>query len=314
MIPLSGEQIEIQNRNQRAAVSTTGATLRAYSFGDRPVLDGFNASEVCPGACGQVMAPWPNRIADGRYDFAGENHQLPIDEPELGNAIHGLVRWNEWDVEHQAADRVCFGHRLCAQPGYPFPLDLSVEYRLARSGLVVTFRAVNLGESACPFGFGAHPYYLLRDRAVEAVELCVPAREWLDIDERAIPTAHRPVAGSPLDFREPHRIGKARLDHAFTGLDRDRQEVAEVTLRDETEEIHLWQDRMLDFVHIYTGDTLPEPERRRRSVAVEPMTCAPNAFNSGDGLRLLYPGIPFECRWGIEVSNPGSSHSFRSCP
>jgi aldose 1-epimerase len=301
MVPPAAEQIEIAHGAQRAAFTVTGATLRAYRVADRPVLDGFSEDEVCPGASGQLMAPWPNRIAGGRYDFAGGHHQLPIDEPELGHAIHGLVRWEKWRVAVRAADRVRFAHRLCAQPGYPFPLDLSVEYRLASDGLVVTFRAVNLGETPCPFGFGAHPYYLLRDETVENVELCVPAREWIDVDERSIPTAHRPVAGSPLDFREPHRIGSARLDHAFTGLDRDRREVASITLRDESEEIRLWQDRTLEFVHIYTGDTLPEPERRRRSVAVEPMTCAPNAFNSGDGLRVLDPEVPFECRWGIEV-------------
>jgi len=301
MVPRTDEPIEIALRDQHAAFTVTGATLCAYGVGDRPILDGFAADQVCPGASGQLLAPWPNRIADGTYAFAGSRHHLPIDEPEFGNAIHGLVRWEKWRVDRLSADRVRFGYRLCARPGYPFPLDLSVEYRLARSGLVVTFRATNLGETECPFGYGAHPYYLLRDRSVENVELCVPAREWLEIDERSIPIGHQPVAGTPLDYREPHRIGASRLDHEFTGLDRDREDVARITLRDEVDEIRLWQDRMLDFVHVYTGDTLPEPERRRRAVAVEPMTCAANAFNSGDGLRVLHPKVPFECRWGIEV-------------
>ena len=302
MVSPAAEQIEIALDDQRAAFTVTGATLRDYSLGERSIVDGFAPDEVCPASNGQLLAPWPNRIADGCYDFAGSRHQLRIDEPELGNAIHGLVRWEKWRVERAGADRVRFGHRLSAQPGYPFPLDLSVEYRLSRSGLVVTFRATNLGETPCPFGFGAHPDYLLRDQAVEPVELCVPACEWLEVDERAIPIGHQPVAGTPLDFREPHPIGSVRIDHAFTGLDRDRQEIACITLRDDFDEIRLWQDHTLDFVQIYTGDTLPEPQRRRRSVAVEPMTCAPNAFNSGDGLRLLYPEVPFECRWGIEVA------------
>ena len=302
MVSLAAQQIEITHREQRAAISTTGATLRAYAVGERPVLDGFSATEVCPGACGQLLAPWPNRIADGRYDFAGGHHQLPIDEPELGNAIHGLVRWVEWYVEHQAADRVRFGHRLCAQPGYPFPLDLSVEYRLARAGLVVTFCATNLGETPCPFGYGAHPYYLLRNEAVESVELCVPAREWLEVDDRAIPTVRRPVEGTPLDFRKPHRIGEARIDHAFTGLERDRQEIAAVMLRDDNDEIRLWQDRMFDFVRSH-----------RRHAA---RTGTPPSFDRGgtDDLRperlqqrrWPAPVVPPDCRansaGGIEVA------------
>src|SRR6185503_485936 len=186
MVPPASEEIEIADRTQRAAFTVTGATLRSYNVGDRAILDGFGEGEICPGASGQLMAPWPNRIADGRYAFAGGHHQLPIDEPELGHAIHGLVRWEKWRVARHTTDRVRFAHRLSAQPGYPFELDLSVEYRLARSGLVVTFRALNLGETPCPFGFGAHPYCLLRDENVESVELCVPAREWIEVDERSI--------------------------------------------------------------------------------------------------------------------------------
>ena len=299
----AGDQVEIENGAHCAVVATVGATLRRYAFGDRPLLDGFDASEVCPAGCGQLLAPWPNRIAGGHYDFAGFHHQLPIDELTLGNVIHGLVRWEHWRVERRRADRVRLVHRLCARPGYPFALDLVVEYRLARGGLVVTFRAENLGESRCPFGYGAHPYYLFPGTAVEAIELFVPAREWIEVDEHAIPTGRKPVAGSPIDFNRPHAIGAARIDHAYTGLERDREDVAEVTLRHDGDEIRLWQDRELDFVQIYTGDTLPEPERRRRSVAVEPMSCAPDAFNSGDGLRVLAPGDAFECRWGITLGS-----------
>lgn len=284
-------------------VATVGATVRAYEVEGRSVLDGFGADEVCPGGRGQLLMPWPNRVADGRYELAGTRQQLPIDEVELGHAIHGLVRWSDWRVEDQAPDRVSLRHRLSARPGYPFPLDLFVEYRLSPAGLAVTLVATNVGAESCPFGAGAHPYFMFPDTNVDALELCVRADDWLEMDARSIPRARRPVDRSSVDFRRPRVIGEARLDHAFTHLERDREGIAETVLRHGGGAIRIWQDPSFDYVQVFTGDALPDPPRRRKGVAVEPMTCAPNAFNSGDGLRLLAPGESFTGRWGVSVTS-----------
>jgi aldose 1-epimerase len=296
---LSGEQIDIASGGQRAVITSVGATLRSYTVDDRAVVDGFDADEVCPGGRGQVLMPWPNRIAFGRYEFAGRRQQLPIDEPELGHAIHGLVRWRAWQTETRGPNAVRLRLRLEARPGYPFPLELFVEYRLASSGLSVTFGATNLGKVPCPFGAGAHPYFRVGDVPADEVELCVGAAEWIDVDARSIPTRRRPIEGSPVDFRRPRVIGSAHVDHAFTGLERDGEGVARVLLRSGRRELRVWLDRSFGFVQVYTGDTLPDRSRRRQSIAVEPTTCAPNAFNSGDGLTVLEPGGSFEGSWGV---------------
>ncbi len=296
---LSGEQIEIASGAHRATITSVGATLRAYSAGGRAVIDGFDADEVCPGGRGQILMPWPNRIASGRYEFAGRREQLPIDEPELGHAIHGLVRWAGWQIDTRAADAVRLRHRLEARRGYPFPLELAVEYRLSPSGLAVTFHATNVGRVPCPFGAGAHPYFRVGEARADAVELNVRAAEWLDVDTRSIPTRRRPVDGSHVDFRRPRLIGSAHVDHAFTGLERDDAGIARIRLRADRQELEIWLDRSFGFVQVFTGDTLPDRTRRRHGIAVEPTSCAPNAFNSGDGLMVLAPGGSFEGRWGI---------------
>jgi aldose 1-epimerase len=298
-MPLSGDQVELVCGAQHAIVATVGATLRAYLVGDRVVVDGFRADEVCPGGRGQLLLPWPNRIADGRYAFAGQRYQLPIDEVALGHAIHGLVRWAEWTVEARAADSVRLRHRLAARPGYPFPLDCHVTYRLDPSGLTVLVGATNVGSLPCPFGAGAHPYFAFAGTPADDVELCVPAADWLEVDARSIPLGRRLVEGSGVDYRRPRRIGASQLDHAFTRLERDDEGIARVRLRHGREEIRVWLDRSFGFVQVFTGDTLPDPARRRRAVAVEPTSCAPNAFNSGDGLLVLAPGQAFEGRWGV---------------
>jgi aldose 1-epimerase len=298
-VDLSGDQIELEVAGQRATIVTVGATLRAYAVGDRAVVDGFAADQVCPDGRGQLLMPWPNRIADGRYEFQGRRHQVPVDEPGLGHAIHGLVRWRQWQVQKRARDEVQLSLRLPAQPGYPFVLDLRAGYRLSAGGLSVSLGVTNLSATACPFGAGAHPYFGFAGAWADSVALHVPAQEWLEVDARSIPCEHRQVAGSRLDFRRSHPIGAAHLDHAFTRLERDPEGVASVSLRHGEQEIRVWFDRFFDFVQVYTGDTLPDPQVRRRSVAVEPTTCAPNAFNTGDGLRVLAPGEAAQGRWGV---------------
>ena len=112
---------------------------------------------------GQVLAPWPNRLQDGTYEFEGRRHQLPLSEPEHANAIHGLVRWAAWQARELEPHRVVLGHVLHPRPGYPFALELRVAYELSEAGLAVRMTATNVGVGTCPYGSGAHPYVRRRN-------------------------------------------------------------------------------------------------------------------------------------------------------
>ena len=217
----SGKQIEIACDGHRAIVTSVGATLREYQVDGRPVIDGFDPDEMSPSGRGQVLIPWPNRVAGGHYEFEGAHYDLAIDERSLGHAIDGLVRWANWRVEEADGSVARLRHSLHAHPGYPFELELEIDYRVSASGLTATMGATNVGRTPCPFGAGAHPYLVFPESAVDAVKLCVRAEEWLDVDARSIPIGHRPVGGGPLDYRQPRAIGTARIDHAFAHLERD---------------------------------------------------------------------------------------------
>jgi aldose 1-epimerase len=291
-LPPSGAQVELALGDQRAVVTTVGAGLRTYSAGGRDVLDGYGEDEICPSGRGQLLVPWPNRIEDGSYEFGGRKCQLALDEPERRNAIHGLVRWSEWTVADRAPERVVLEHTLFPSPGYPFALDLQVEYALSEDGLGVRLTATNVGTEPCPYGAGQHPYLAVEADRVDSVELQVPAETVLESNERGLPVGEAPVAGE-LDFREARPIGSTVLDHCFTGLDRDPDGRARVRLGGTT----LWVEESWPYVMVFTGDPLPDVARR--SVAIEPMTCAPNAFRSGDGLVVLEPGETHTGSWGI---------------
>ena len=298
-VAVAGE-VEIASGDQRVSVVTLGGGIRAYALAGRELLDAFAPGERPTSGRGQVLAPWPNRIENGSYEFDGKRMQLPLTEPEHGNAIHGLVRRATWTVVDQAADRVVLDYVLEPQPGYPFPLALGIEYVLSDSGLTVTMMARNLGIEPCPYGSGQHPYLTLGTPTVDSLRLRVPAQTVVLSDERGLPARAESVEGTDYDFRTGRTIGGTVLDNAYSELERDADGRARVLLDDAGGDsgITLWVDESYPYVMVFTGDPLPDVARR--GIAVEPMTCPPNAFRTGESLIRLEPGESVASRWGIE--------------
>jgi aldose 1-epimerase len=295
----SGQQIEIAHADQQAVIVEVGAGLRTYTASGRELLDGYGVDEMSTSGRGQVLIPWPNRIRDGNYTFEGEPHQLPLNDVADRNAIHGLVRWAAWTVAEREPHRVVMQHLVHPRPGYPFSLLLAIDYRLSEDGLRVQTTATNRGPTPCPFGSGAHPYLTVGTETVDSAILSAPGRTVLRSDERGIPVGAEAVDDSDFDFRRPRPIGDARLDNAFTDLERDDDGLARVQLRDPHGggSLTLWVDETHPYLMLFTGDPLPDVARR--SLAVEPMTCPPDAFRSGVALIHLEPGRSFTTTWGI---------------
>ena len=305
VVPPSGTQHEIRARDSHAWVAEVGAAVRELTLDGRPVLDGFDVGERAPAGAGQLLLPWPNRIRGGRYRWAGEDQQLALTEPEAAHAIHGLTRWSSWALADRGESWVTLAHRLHPQPGWPGVLDLTGTYRLSEDGLRVEVTARNAGPTAVPFGAGAHPYLRLDADQVDDLVLEVPAATRLVSDDRSIPIGAEPVAGTPYDFRQPRTIGTLVLDTAFTDLARDAAGVWRVTLRSPSgRRVWLWAGGTFAHVMVFTGDTLGVP-RRRRAVAVEPMSCPPDAFNRPGSHVVLEPGEAWSGEFGIGAAGPG---------
>lgn len=299
--PPSGEQVELRCGAYRAVVVEVGGALRTLRTDGADLLDGYAEGEMCGGARGQPLIPWPNRLEDGRYDVDGRTLQVPLTEPARSNAIHGLVRWANWTATESSPGRVVMRHRLHPQPGYPFTLDLALEYVLAEDGLTVRTTATNVGDRPCPYGAGAHPYLTVGTGTIDGALLRAPGARHLRTDGRGIPTGSESVDGTGHDFRAARPLAGVRLDDAYTGLERDESGRAWVTLsaRAGGRWVSLWMDGSYRYLELFTGDSLPDPRRRRTGLGVEPMTCAPNAFRNRAGLRVLQPGETAEGTWGI---------------
>jgi len=306
--PLSGTQYELRHGDYTATIASIGASIRELKHRGRDLVVPFGADEIRPAYRGASLAPWPNRIADGQYTFAGAPQLVPLTEPERGNALHGLAVWLDFGAIEQTPSRVTLAATIVAQTGYPHRVDVEVAFELDDDGLHSTITGLNSGTDAAPWGTGPHPYLVAGPGRVDDWTLLLPAAEVLEVTpDRLLPVAQASVttAGGDQgegvwDFREARPIGGVFVDHAFTALSRDAagRTAVEVRTADGSGVAISW-DTACPWVQVHTADKPEQPEISRIGLAVEPMTCPPDAFNSGTDLVVLEPGASHTAGWTI---------------
>jgi aldose 1-epimerase len=304
----SGEQIRLLHGDQEVVVTGVGASLRRYAAGGREILAGYAEDEVAPSGRGQVLAPWPNRLADGEYRWEGVAARAALDEPAHHNAIHGLVRWLTWRVTARQDAAVTLACPLAPQPAYPFSLGLVVRYELGAGGLSVEVEARCEGTAPIPFGIGFHPYLAPAHGHLDGTLLRLPGARRVRLDDRGLPSGEANVAGTDRDFRQPRPLGDLELDDCFTALEAETEAgpwpedawTAAVMAADgnPAHATTVWADRSFPYLMCFTADTLAGLARRA-SVALEPMTCPPNALRTGKAVVKLEPGAIWRGTWGI---------------
>ncbi|MDT5030684.1 MAG: aldose 1-epimerase [Actinoplanes sp.] len=296
----SGTQWSIESGEHRATVVEVGGVLRSYAVGVREIVDGFGTDEPSPASAGQILAPWPNRIRDGQYTFEGTAYQLALTEPARHNAIHGLTNWARWSLAEQTADAVTLTFDLPPQVGYPFALTLTTRWSVSADGLRCEQQVTNTGDTNAPWGYSVHPYLQLPGVPVNDTLLRVPGRVRVLADSRLLPIGAVKVAGTEYDFVAPRKVGELVLDTTFGEIEAEADGTSSVTIAapDGSAEVHVWADGTFKWWQVFSGDTL-HGERFRRSFAIEPMTCPPDAFRSGRDLIVLEPGTTWSATWGV---------------
>lgn len=291
-----------------ASVTQIGATLRTYTIDGRPLISGFAAEQVRPAYRGAVLMPWPNRVRDGRYSFGGTDRQLALTEPQRLTAMHGLVCWQRWEPAMEGSSRVSCETTLFPQQGWDWTLTCRMTYALDDDGLRVTAWVRNESDTAAPFGYSLHPYLTCGEASVDELELSLPAARTLGVDpERLLPEADTIAASlrdvdAATDLRAGPALAGRSLDTAYTDLraDPDGRWRAVLSHPPSGARTVLWAPATdLPWVQVFTGDALPEPARRRTGVALEPMTCGPDALATGEDLITLNPGQEWSTTWGL---------------
>jgi len=293
----TGEQLEIAAAGYVAVVTEVGAGLRTLTHAGRDLVAGFAADRVRPVYRGALLAPWPNRVADGRYSFGGGEHQLALNEVPRRNAIHGLVDAVAWRLVGRDPDALVLAHRIWPNAGYPFCLDLEVRYGVDGAGLTTELTCRNAGSDPAPYGCAPHTYLVAGDGTVDEWHLDLPATQRLEVDPERLLPADDPVLQPSAP---PTSLRGVALDDAFTGLvpDDDGRAVVRLTADDGRGVEMSWDSTVLPWVQVHTADR-PEPDLNRAGLAVEPMTCPPDAFRSGTDLVVLAPGEAHRATWTV---------------
>lgn len=296
--PATGPQFTLQRGGARAVVVSLAAGLREYVRDGVELVESYDVDSIAPGAAGITLAPFANRIADGRWMLDGDPQQLDITEVPVHNAIHGLLRNTGYTALEVSPSHVLLEAPIHPQHGYPFLARHRVRYGLTETGaLRVRQTLINDSSRPAPFVLGAHPYFRLGDAAPRTLSVTVKAATYLASDERMIPTQALPVDGL-RDLREGRLLGEGEMDTAFTDLLTDNGVARHALSAPDGRSVSLWHDGSVSHVHVFITSAFPG---RPLAIAMEPMTAPANAFNSGDGLRWLEPGAEFSMNWGIDA-------------
>ncbi|WP_084079535.1 aldose 1-epimerase family protein [Demequina sp. NBRC 110057] len=296
---LTGQQITLTHGDQVATLASLGAALRIYTVGGRDVVLPYGEDEFPPAFAGMVLAPWPNRLRDGQYTFAGEELQVPVSEPDRGTALHGLASFQYWTVESVADASVTFTLDLAPSPGYPFQLALATTYTLSDAGLAITTEARNVGATALPYGVGFHPWFAPGGTELDACTLQLTAGQNVTVDERLLPTGAVDVSGT-FDIREARSLAGVGFDDAWVAPSQDGEGRSWARLGwADGSTVEIWADSEAKAWQICTGDHVDSI--RRAGVAIEPMSCIADAFRTGDDLITLEPGASHSLTWGVRL-------------
>jgi aldose 1-epimerase len=299
-----GDIIHLRTAHASADIAPLAATLTGLEVGGVEITERTPPTRLPSHGSGIVLAPWPNRVREARWTHNGVVQQLDITDPSRGNAIHGLLRNTAYRVLERADDAVTLGAVVHPQHGYPFLVETRVRYALAEHGLTVTHSARNLGTAPAPWAVGAHPYFRVGDVPVEQLTLEVRAERYLELDERLVPVAvHEVEPGGAFDLSTPRELGGLDLNVGYQDAATGPEGAAVLTAPDGGRTV-VWQDAAFGWLQVFTPRDFPHvaadgSESPVLAVALEPMSAAPDALNSGAGLAWLEPGERWEASWGV---------------
>lgn len=250
---------------------------------------------------GRILAPWPNRLDGGAWLLGDDPQRLEVNEPERGNAIHGLLAHHRYDISYRDSSSIRLEAVLDARHGYPFQLRLAVEYQATDEGVRVRHHVTNLSEGRAPFALGAHPYLGIDHAPACDLEIRVRADAVLEVDDRLLPCGIARVGTDGSDLRNWTPVQKATPHACFAALEVSDGLIRHGIRRPGEAEVELWADPGFSYVQVYVTDGLRGLAPGELAIAIEPMTAPANALRSGWGLRWLSPDDTWSGEWGIRL-------------
>lgn len=242
-----------------------------------------------------LLSPWVNRVRNGNYSFEGRNYQLPINEENLGNAIHGLLARKPFSYQIEGSKAIVRFVYQAEEKAYPFPFETTLTYEFdANNVFHMQFEAKNTGEGNMPFACGWHPYFKLPEGELPDWKIRFESLSKFHSDSQMIP-----MREEPYDASHGVNLGEETLDNVFRLIPMDKHR----TVFESGQSTLTLEQSSIDFPFLVVF--APDNEN---CLAIEPMTANTDAFNTGDGLRILAPGEKFQSTVKIWFSKADKSH------
>ncbi len=262
----------------------------------RPTAAAALAQRRSPETSSYPLAPYSNRIREGRFVFAGRTYQLKPNWAD-GQTLHGEAHSRPWAWARQDEKTLfCrFDSSRFAEVNFPFPFAVELTYRLLPQGLEIHTRLQNTGQEPMPAGMGHHPYFMRFLGYSEEARLQFRARRVYLTDQSCLPTQPAQPLPPGFDFSQPKPVGSARFDHVFAGW----EGWLELTWPGSGWRLRLEAEPIFSHLVLFTA-----PDG---SLALEPVTHATDGFNllsqgwSDTGVRVLEPEASLEGRVWLEL-------------
>ena len=220
---LSGKTINLISEDYTATIVTMGGAIAGLRFHGRDITMPFDPESIPVAHQGKILAPWPNRISDGKYSFEDHDYQLAITELSTMSASHGLVAWKDWHILEMTSSSVALRTYVSPIYGYPFLIRMTARYELVNGmGLRVSVRALNEGPTPAPYGVGMHPYITCNQALIDDCKLTMPFTKCFSLTERKVPDQEVDAASLGFDFTHGRKIGNTEIDHCFISSEEKR--------------------------------------------------------------------------------------------
>ncbi len=257
-----------------------GASIQEFSKNGISIIKGFDkVDDYKMQHTSSILCPFPGRVEHGKYDYDNNTYQLETNENNRNNAIHGKVAHEFFECIHSENSEnkavLTFSYTpKKLDKGYPFAYRVQAKYIITNENLLLDISIENLDETNIPFGLGWHPYFVCPDMQSSILQfnstkeiLC--DTEMIPIDEKAV------IISSPFKIEDLHFDTCFTLNDKKVSLQTDTYSIDMVVLNSENQ-----------FIQIFTPHS-------RDCIALEPMTCAPDAFNNQMGLLELKPSTSY---------------------
>lgn len=276
-----------------AVAPELGGAVAWLRWRGQDILRPFDmAGEKCANLCGSYpLVPWSNRIADGRFHFAGQNWQVARNFGGHPHALHGHGWQCAW-LAQENAENITLTLERPASDNWPWPWRATQVFSLTQDSLTVTLSYQNLADIAVPAGLGFHPFFV--DASQSEVRFSAP-RVWLN-DDNSLPCDE---VATPEKWQYPtfSTPVPASVDNCFTAW--NGKAAVRWPLRGIRATLTSGAPNAVFFI----------PDAERNVVAIEPVSHINNAVNmlppgcGEQAMDLVAPGDVLKLSMTVRMSD-----------